>query len=530
MPYLVSAIVSTYKSERFIEGKMLDLLRQTLRDKLEIVVVNTASPENEEEVIRRYMADHANIVYLKTDGRESIYQAWNRGIRASSGRYLTNSNTDDRLKMDALETLAMELEESPEVALVYADHFITNLENMLFCNHIRSGYAMKPEYEVSIMLNGCHMGPGPMWRRAIHDEIGFFNEEYRSAGDYEFWCRVATKYEMKHVRKFLGLYYNNPQGFVNSNQKLSVNESLRIQKEYSEKLSSGKRDIKPDSYYLKKADRNKFVNICMVTYNRVEFTRLAIDSIMNHTVYPHVVTIVDNHSQDGTKEYLLDLKSKGIVKNLILLDRNIGVASAANLGWLLERDAEYYLKFDNDIVIEKDNWLSNMVKVIERNGRIGAIAYNFEAVSYKLSKKKGLKIRLKSKGNLGGACILIPRRTFERLGYWCEDYGIYGEEDADYGYRIKCCGLWNVYMEDENIGLHLPAGKAAKIDMNSFLAKDGREEFEYREYRQMKDELRKYNVILGEFRRNLEGYRSGRKPLYVDANLAKDFLCNHLCR
>ena len=129
---------------------------------------------------------------------------------------MTNANTDDRLRSDSLELMAAELDAHPDIALVYGDFFITSFENMPFLEHIRTGYSIKPVYDPSIMLHGCHMGPQPVWRRSLHDELGLFNQSHKSAGDYEFWCRVACRYPMKHIPEFLGLYLHNPSGIVNS--------------------------------------------------------------------------------------------------------------------------------------------------------------------------------------------------------------------------------------------------------------------------------------------------------------------------
>ncbi|MBU1863539.1 MAG: glycosyltransferase, partial [Candidatus Omnitrophica bacterium] len=99
--YLISAIVSAYKSERFMRGKLVDLLKQTIGRQLEIIVVDSHSPENEGAIVREFMKSHSNIKYIRTKSRESVYQAWNRGIQAASGMYITNANTDDRLRPDA---------------------------------------------------------------------------------------------------------------------------------------------------------------------------------------------------------------------------------------------------------------------------------------------------------------------------------------------------------------------------------------------------------------------------------------------
>ncbi|MBK6913999.1 MAG: glycosyltransferase family 2 protein [Ignavibacteriales bacterium] len=38
-----------------------------------------------------------------------MYKAWNRAIRIAKGKYITNANTDDLLRRDALEILAENL-------------------------------------------------------------------------------------------------------------------------------------------------------------------------------------------------------------------------------------------------------------------------------------------------------------------------------------------------------------------------------------------------------------------------------------
>ncbi|HEX2975931.1 MAG TPA: glycosyltransferase, partial [Bacteroidales bacterium] len=123
----VSAIVSVYNSEKFIRGCLDDLLGQTLYEKgeLEIVLVNAGSKENEDAIIREYKSKHPDIKYIKTDERETIYQAWNRGVKASSGKFITNANTDDRHRRDALEVLSGHLDRNEDVDLVYSDLYVT---------------------------------------------------------------------------------------------------------------------------------------------------------------------------------------------------------------------------------------------------------------------------------------------------------------------------------------------------------------------------------------------------------------------
>ncbi|MBI1745459.1 MAG: glycosyltransferase family 2 protein [Acidobacteria bacterium] len=239
----------------------------------------------------------------------------------------------------------------------------------------------------------------------------------------------------------------------------------------------------------------KYVNVSIVTFNRLSYTQRCIESFRKSADYPYVITVVDNGSTDGTVEWLQGQKQNRLIKNLILHPENRGVAVAANDGWAAE-DCAYYMKLDNDMLIKKQSFLGPMVKVLDDAPKVGAVAYNLEPTSYAVQQIDTMRLRPKN-GNLGGCCILIPKRTHERLGFWCEDYGLYGEEDTDYGFRIILAGYLNGYMEDESAVIQMC--EDADLD-----------------YRKFKDQQRERNWSeQGRFKENMLAYVQGTKPLYV---------------
>lgn len=523
----VSVIVAAYNAERFMRGALVDLEEQTIANEIEIIIVETGSQTEEYKIITEFQTRFSNVIYLRTGTRENPAVACNRGIQMARGQFITLAPTDDRRRIDALEILAAELDAHREVALVYGDVFVTNFENQTFARHIRCGYHIRPEFSREIMMSGCHMGPQAMWRKSVHDEVGYFDESLPSATDYEFWCRIAERYPMKHIPSFLGVYYENPDGIINSNLERARQETLGVQHAYRNKFPAPKGQYINNFQFQGTIQTKKYVNIGMVTFNRLEFTTQAITALFQHTCFPHVITVVDNGSTDGTPEYLQALYQQGFITNLILLPSNVGIAKASNLAWSQEPDAEYYLKLDNDIVIQKPGWLSNMVDVIDHIPGLGAIAYSFEPLTYPVREIRGIPIRPKV-GNLNGACTLIPKRTHQTLGFWCEDYGLYGEEDADYGLRMQLQGLQNAYMEDERVGLHLPAGRAAHIDACTFKATDGIEEKIHAEYRAFKDESRKKNVQ-DIAKKNWDDYQVGVKSLFCSSSFVEEFRTDSIC-
>ena len=217
--YLVSAIVSAYNSERFIRGCIEDLEAQTIADKLEIVIVDSCSPQDERAIVEEMQQKYRNIKYIRTEKRETVYAAWNRGIKAASGKYVTNANTDDRHRHDAFEVMVNELERKPEIALVYADVIITENENETFDRHTPCGYFKWHDWDRNILLEqGCFMGPQPMWRRSVHDEYGYFDESMVTSGDYEFWLRISQTHNFYHINTPLGLYLKSPESIEHRNR------------------------------------------------------------------------------------------------------------------------------------------------------------------------------------------------------------------------------------------------------------------------------------------------------------------------
>src|SRR5579875_3170618 len=160
--YLVSALVPLYNAARFLPGLIEDLEAQTLAPHLEIVLCNTASPQNEQSLLAEYMRRYPYIVYIYVDHRENAHEALNRCIQVAGGRYLTLACADDRHRPDALEKMVQALETHPNVGLVYADSLITNGENETFANNNAHAVFRWPEYSLRQALMYAMFGPQPM--------------------------------------------------------------------------------------------------------------------------------------------------------------------------------------------------------------------------------------------------------------------------------------------------------------------------------------------------------------------------------
>ena len=216
---LLSAIVSTYNSEKFMEGCLTDLINQTLykKNQLEIIVVDSCSEQNEKAIVEKYKAKYRNIKYIRTDKRDTLYAAWNRGIKLAQGKYITNSNTDDRHRKDALEIMANELENDSDVELLYADCKQSIVANEVYEECSTEIIYNYPAYNPPTALLHYQFGPQPVWRKSVHDKIGLFDENLSAVGDYDFNIRFALSgLKAKKINEVLGLFYLNPNSITST--------------------------------------------------------------------------------------------------------------------------------------------------------------------------------------------------------------------------------------------------------------------------------------------------------------------------
>jgi len=214
---IVTAIVSAYYAEKFLEGRLLNLLDQ--RPQPEIVVVcQEGSPEH---LITMTCKD---LVVFTTTGIPTVYGAWNIAIDHATGDYLTNSNCDDRLYPGALAYMASLLDRDPNARIVYPNVDITPVLDGPPTNRYEWIDGGRAELEA-----GCFIGPMPMWRKELHTLYGKFDDKLQVAGDYDFWLRVVTDTShLIHCKRSVGAYLRRPDSVEHRLAGLAAWESAKV--------------------------------------------------------------------------------------------------------------------------------------------------------------------------------------------------------------------------------------------------------------------------------------------------------------
>ncbi len=206
----VSIITSLYNGDHHIEQFMEDIVKQTIFSQCELIIIDANSPGSEEKIIRQYLHKFPNIVYIKLVQDLGLYATWNMAIKLSKAEYIINANIDDNLKNDAIETFANILDNQPHIELVYADFMWTKSLSDTF--ETANPYAISrfPEFSKRAMIMCLPMNH-PMWRKTVHKNYGYFNEGYKSVGDYEMWLRAVKQgAQFMKVNTVCGTWYQTP--------------------------------------------------------------------------------------------------------------------------------------------------------------------------------------------------------------------------------------------------------------------------------------------------------------------------------
>ncbi len=183
---LVSIVIPCYGGSRYLAMAIESCLRQTYRE-LDVIVVDDASPDDCAEIAERFARSDSRVRVIRRPQNGGVSRAFNTGMEAARGAYLTRLAQDDIFDESAVDVMVRRLEELPEAGLVYCDsHVIDDEGNVI--DHI----CVPPPEEVLAFRN--RIGLCVMWRRAVWEQVGGFDPRFDTAEDFDYWLRIAQAF------------------------------------------------------------------------------------------------------------------------------------------------------------------------------------------------------------------------------------------------------------------------------------------------------------------------------------------------
>jgi glycosyltransferase involved in cell wall biosynthesis len=193
---LVSIVTPSFNQGRFIEQTIQSVLAQDYPN-LEYVVVDGGSTDQTLDILRRY---EGRLRWVsEPDGGQS--EAINKGFRMARGDIVAWLNSDDTYLAGAVSKAVAHLQAHPEVALIYGEGYL-----MDEAGHVTRRFPATEPFNLwrLVHFSDYILQQTVFWRRWVFDTVGMLDESLHYGMDWDFWIRVAKRFEVAYIPEFLG--------------------------------------------------------------------------------------------------------------------------------------------------------------------------------------------------------------------------------------------------------------------------------------------------------------------------------------
>jgi len=214
----------------------------------------------------------------------------------------------------------------------------------------------------------------------------------------------------------------------------------------------------------------KNVAAVVVTYNRLDLLKECIHALKNQDYSLSHIIIINNNSNDGTKDYLDSLK-KDVRIIVVNLRENLGGAGGFNLGLRcgIEKTSDDYFWIMDDDTIPDRNALDCLVnKANFLNGNFGYLCSNVRWIDGtssniprvadnwpQLAQHDLVKVT-----EATFVSVLTSRKNIDKIGYPISDIFIWGDDTE---YTLRLSSYRSSYLVEGSTVLHKSKQKTAGL-------------------------------------------------------------------
>ena len=175
---LISVITVVFNGAEHIEQTINSVLGQTY-DNVEYIIIDGGSTDGTLDIIKEY---EGQVDYWVSEKDKGIYDAWNKGLKLSSGEIIGFANADDYYEISTFVKIALPLIENPFQLTYGITQFIVNDR----CAGINNS-----KFNSAKIYNGFgFMHTTVFTTKMVYQKIGNFDDTYKIAGDVDWLIRA----------------------------------------------------------------------------------------------------------------------------------------------------------------------------------------------------------------------------------------------------------------------------------------------------------------------------------------------------
>jgi glycosyltransferase involved in cell wall biosynthesis len=209
----VAIIVRTKDRAPFLKRALLDISDQTYKDYLVVVVNDGGDAKEASKIVDSFSKKLGGRVTLINNSKSlGKWHAANDGIKNSTSTFVVLHDDDDTWEPQFLEeTVAyLQVHEGRYIGVAtFSNELFEQEKNGEFVQTSRRQFA--PDFEHVSIHGLCRQNMFPpisyLYRRTLHDEIGYYNESLFALADWEFNLRTIEKFDIGMLQKQLANWH-----------------------------------------------------------------------------------------------------------------------------------------------------------------------------------------------------------------------------------------------------------------------------------------------------------------------------------
>lgn len=202
---LISIIMPVYNGERFIGESIESCLQQSEQQGWELVIVNDGSTDSTMQVVEKYLGDPR--IKLVDQENKGVSAARNIGIKNSSGNHVAFLDADDCYLPHTVSNFSKAAErvcERKSVGMFYCNYLRINEQGETVAALRVKPPMKRPDLHVQFLLPILNpiLVSSTLVKREILDQIGMFDERFRSYEGLQLFARIAERYDIAKLDVF----------------------------------------------------------------------------------------------------------------------------------------------------------------------------------------------------------------------------------------------------------------------------------------------------------------------------------------
>jgi len=241
---LVSALVTTYNGECYVERAVESLLNQTYTN-IEIIVIDDASQDKTKQLLNKKYEKNQKVKIINLEKNCGLGNACKLGVQKANGKFFIRCDDDDFLNERIIEKSVEVFNEYPDVSFVYSDYYLVDENKKI------TGYVLLDEFSLQIVNHPGLIATGVVFKTEDILDAGGYDGNLRCQEIYDLYIRLCwlKNKKGKHLNEKLFYYTRRSNQITSNNERLlSANRYISLKYNLDEKKLINTQDIV--NYYV----------------------------------------------------------------------------------------------------------------------------------------------------------------------------------------------------------------------------------------------------------------------------------------